>query len=1005
MFRLTGILFFLLLTGKVLSQSPGFIFSHLNTKEGLSDNVVTCFLKDSRGRLWIGTINGLNRYDGAHFYVFKKSADNHSLFNGNITALCEDKAGNIWGSTEAGVFCFNPLTGRFRKIATPNRSNDKSFTNVLCDQEGNIWATGLWTLLKYNPQIDKFEEQLVLDEHPQQAPDIGTRSNGLLIDTAEKEIWITTRAGLVCYEMANGKKYDFSNQPGKKLFDRQFISALARSPGGLFWCFNNSTREIILFDPAKKEIVRTIGVSHIIPGAGGVSLYEDKNHRLWFSSWTGDCLVIDYLHGNKMEKLTNRVDDKMSITNGYFTSVLEDEDGILWFGTVSGISKCSPDKNLYKVHYLRDKIPDLKNTSISVISEDPADKTWWMATIDRKIINYSPATGNYRTYIPDKAVPDKKNQLPGGVFNVTPVGNLVVIATATGAWQINKTTHTITPFAYYPAAFSDFTGKYATALGDSVCFLTDGKQILRINLQTGKFIHYAYPGLENEMGSIGFMFTDNEGRIWANSNLGRIVYTTADNQLATVKLVKDEENEFSGYFNTLDPDNKGNIWVVSTGFGLYRYHPSTGKIKYWDQTIGLLSPYIQKNKTDRDGNVWLLTYSNVSVFLPATNDFYHFTIPFAENTINYFNSINRLENGNIIASILNEVFEFFPGRINLTPVKRRPEISLVNASGKDIMITQQEKLLFQPQENTLRFRFGLLTDASQFPYQFEYRLEGAEEGWTKSAGINEAIYNSLPAGDYKFRVRAIGMNNPWHTGEAVVSFTIKAPFYKTTWFFVLVALLVSGILFFLYRYRMAQKEKLMLLENKAQMLEKEKAMVMYESLKQQLNPHFLFNSLTSLSGLIETNQQVAGDFLEQMSGIYRYILKNGNNETVSLKDEIEFVQLYINLQQTRFKKGLQVNIRVPDEYLHYKIAPVTLQNLIENAIKHNVIDIGSPLVVDIFIEGDYLVVKNNLQRKKVVETSNMKGLAQFTSLYRYLSELPVIIEETEREFIIKIPLI
>jgi len=150
---------------------------------------------------------------------------------------------------------------------------------------------------------------------------------------------------------------------------------------------------------------------------------------------------------------------------------------------------------------------------------------------------------------------------------------------------------------------------------------------------------------------------------------------------------------------------------------------------------------------------------------------------------------------------------------------------------------------------------------------------------------------------------------------------------------------------------------------------------------------------------------VAGDFLEQMSGIYRYFLKNGNNETVSLKDEIEFVQLYINLQQTRFKKGLQVNIRVPDEYLHYKIAPVTLQNLIENAIKHNVIDIGSPLVVDIFIEGDYLVVKNNLQRKKVVETSNMKGLAQFTSLYRYLSELPVIIEETEREFIIKIPLI
>jgi len=150
---------------------------------------------------------------------------------------------------------------------------------------------------------------------------------------------------------------------------------------------------------------------------------------------------------------------------------------------------------------------------------------------------------------------------------------------------------------------------------------------------------------------------------------------------------------------------------------------------------------------------------------------------------------------------------------------------------------------------------------------------------------------------------------------------------------------------------------------------------------------------------------VAGNFLEQMSGIYRYILKNGDNETVFLKDEIEFVQLYINLQQTRFKKGLQVNINVPEEYMHYKIAPVTIQNLIENAIKHNIIDPSSPLVIDIFIEGDYLVVKNNLQRKNVVETSNKKGLEQFASLYKYLSPLPVTIEETNSKFQIKIPLI
>ncbi|RYE21827.1 MAG: hypothetical protein EOP51_14680 [Sphingobacteriales bacterium] len=209
-----------------------------------------------------------------------------------------------------------------------------------------------------------------------------------------------------------------------------------------------------------------------------------------------------------------------------------------------------------------------------------------------------------------------------------------------------------------------------------------------------------------------------------------------------------------------------------------------------------------------------------------------------------------------------------------------------------------------------------------------------------------------------------------------------------------------------YRYRLHQKQQVLQLENKAQALEKEKAMVMYENLKQQLNPHFLFNSLSSLSGLIDTDQQMAGDFLEHMSGIYRYILQNSERETVALKDELAFVKIYLQLQQTRFSKGLQVNINVAEDFHHYKIAPVTLQNMVENAMKHNVIDSASPLIIDIYIEGEeYIVVRNNLQRKKLVETSNKRGLPQFVSLYKYLSHLPVRIEEDETSFKISIPLI
>ena len=1007
--KLFYLLILLFLHHELFSQSTGFIFNHLKKKDGLSDNYVNCFLKDSRGRLWIGTRNGLNHFDGSHFYTYKKTKDSNSVINGAIISLCEDKEGFIWGTTEAGIFRYNPFINSFKKISSPVRDLEVSYNNILCDPQGNIWATSPWSLLKYNVKAGKFEEVLATNENAGKPGvyDFSIRKNGMLMDPSGKGIWLCTLAGIIYYDITQKLRLDFRNQGNNPLFANQNTAALAPSSPGHCWFFNNDTKEIISFNPSTQTITSKINVKQAMPNASGATLFEDKNHRLWFSSGTGDCLVIDYLHGNKIEKIKSSEEDKISITNGHFWSVYEDEDGTLWFGTITGISKCNPEKNLYKAHHLYDKIAELTNTSISIITEDPADKSWWLGTLSNQLIHYYPNSGKYESYDLKKAKPDRRGQRPGGMYNICLIGDYVVIANTNGIWQLRKGTKEIVPYSFLPPGYEDFVGRSAVVQGDSICYFTDIKKILRSNMlnRTARYIKFPLKDSTDANYGVGFLFLNSANRVWACSSLGRIVYVDDNNQLSSVKLVKEEEKEFSGYFNTLDFDEKGSIWVVSTGFGLYRFNMSTGDIKYWDETDGPLNAVFQKHKVDYAGNIWLFSDNNVSVFTPATNIFYNFTIPYSENSSGYYNAVNRLANGSIVGTVKNEVFEFIPGRINLKPVKRKPELSMINISGKDIMPGEEEKLVLGPDENTIRFRFGLLTDAEQFPYEFEYTLDGAEDAWTKSSAINEAVYNNLSPGTYTFRVVARGTNNSWQSAEKTFTITIESPFYKTKWFIILS--IVSGFTFLMliYRYQLKQKDSMLQLKSKAQMLEKEKVMVMYESLKQQLNPHFLFNSLTSLSGLIEIDQQVAGDFLEQMSGIYRYILKNGDNETVFLKDEIEFVQLYINLQQTRFKKGLLVNIDVPDEYMHYKIAPVTLQNLVENAIKHNIIDIASPLVIDIFIDGDYLVVRNNLQKKGVVETSNKRGLAQFISLYRYLSDLPVIIEERERNFQIKIPLI
>jgi LytS/YehU family sensor histidine kinase len=194
-------------------------------------------------------------------------------------------------------------------------------------------------------------------------------------------------------------------------------------------------------------------------------------------------------------------------------------------------------------------------------------------------------------------------------------------------------------------------------------------------------------------------------------------------------------------------------------------------------------------------------------------------------------------------------------------------------------------------------------------------------------------------------------------------------------------------------------------ENKAQLLAKEKTQVQYENLKQHLNPHFLFNSLSSLSSLIEIDPKMAGRFLGSLSKIYRYILQSKDKDTVPLKDEIAFVQSFIALQQTRFEQGLQVHIHIDESDYHRHIVPVTLQNLIENAIKHNIIDEENILQIDISTADDYLVVKNKMQLKKFVETSNNQGLENLKHLYSYLSEKPLQYNREDEYFVVKIPLL
>lgn len=210
--------------------------------------------------------------------------------------------------------------------------------------------------------------------------------------------------------------------------------------------------------------------------------------------------------------------------------------------------------------------------------------------------------------------------------------------------------------------------------------------------------------------------------------------------------------------------------------------------------------------------------------------------------------------------------------------------------------------------------------------------------------------------------------------------------------------------YFFKQWQASVREKAKLQVQAAE-LKMDKSMMQYHHLKNQVNPHFLFNNLTSLDGLIQTNPELASDFVRHLSKVYRYVLEHKENEVVSLETEIDFIQHYISLLELRYKEVLQIDIDISKPALEKGIVMVTLQMLIDNAIKHNSLETDAPLKISIWDEDGNLHVKNNKQLRRQIETSNKHGLQQLEDLYAYLSEHQIVVDETIESFTIILPLL
>jgi hypothetical protein len=300
-------------------------------------------------------------------------------------------------------------------------------------------------------------------------------------------------------------------------------------------------------------------------------------------------------------------------------------------------------------------------------------------------------------------------------------------------------------------------------------------------------------------------------------------------------------------------------------------------------------------------------------------------------------------------------------------------------------------------DNHISFRYSGTWHSNPENVAFQVMLEGYDLGWIGTSD-RIATYSSLPPGDYVFRVRSSISGNFRNATEDSFRFSIRQPVWQSAWFLLLATGLIVSIVIVLIRIR---EKRLKQIEAR----KKEKIEFEFQVLKNQVNPHFLFNSFSTLISLIEEHPSEAVLYTEKLSDFFRTILQLKDQEVIPVKDELAIAETYFFLVKKRFGKNIDLQIDLDSEALSSYIPPLTLQILLENAVKHNIISKDKPLWINILSENGKITVENNLQPKISPERSTGIGLENIMRRYRLKAMQEPVIEKTEQVFRVVLPLI
>jgi streptogramin lyase len=576
------------------------------------------------------------------------------------------------------------------------------------------------------------------------------------------------------------------------------------------------------------------------------------------------------------------------------------------------------------------------------LEEDPYGYIW-AGTFDHGLFRIDPSSGRYRQ------ITEKDGLVNDNVLSISNHNDTLWTATLGGASRLVlggpdlQSDITITSFNQDNGLVNTFIYDVYEDKLNRIWFATDGDGICMLTDES-----FTYFDEEDGLGDdvIYSVTGDNEGNIWFSTSSDG-VYRYDGRRFSHFGVAEGLRSLEISSLAVL-----GNEVVVVHGLGIDVIHLPDMLITSYGRESGLteITPELNSIYANTRGNFWIGTKTGIIRYQRGSDD-----IVFSPRTI-----IEKMS-------------------VFMQPVKMSDNLALK---------AKQDHVSFQ-------YSGIWLSDPEKVVYSVF--LEGYDLDWKETYDLS-ATFSSLRPGNYTFHVRSSLDGSFARYSEASYSFSIKRPVWTTPWFIIVMASLLALFIYLIIKNR---EKKLKAIEQE----KKEKVEFEFQLLKNQVNPHFLFDSFSTLISLIEEDDKMAREYTERLSDFFRRVLQLKENEVIPLAEELELIEDYLFIQQKRYGVMIKMDNQLKGSVLQSYIPPMTLQILMENAVKHNIISREQNLFIKIYQEDNYLIVENSFQPKRKTEESTGIGLENISKRYRLLTEKDIVISQTENLFSVKLPVI